>query len=61
MGSTGITEEPGAISQSQKVHNFTGAAAVNASSDYEQKTEMIYGQENVTKWALQRLDTAKKR
>ena len=29
-------------------------------SHYEEKTEVIYGEENVTKWALRRLDTAKK-
>ncbi|MDP9016514.1 MAG: hypothetical protein M3M87_07150 [Thermoproteota archaeon] len=30
------------------------------SSRYEEKTQVIYGKENVEKWALQMLDTAKK-
>ena len=28
-----------------------------ASSQYEEKTEVIYGEENVRNWALQRLST----
>jgi two-component system, OmpR family, sensor histidine kinase VicK len=36
------------------------AAAASPASDYEEKTEVIYGEENVTNWALQLLSTVTK-
>ena len=36
------------------------AKAASSSSHYEEKTEVIYGEENVKNWALQRLDAVKK-
>jgi two-component system sensor histidine kinase VicK len=36
------------------------AAAAAAASDYEEKTQVIYGEENVTNWALQLLSTVTK-
>src|SRR5215213_7084301 len=39
-------------------YDAEGAAA--AASDYEEKTDVIYGEENVTNWAVQLLSTATK-
>ena len=41
-------------------YDTEGAAAAASASDYEEKTDVIYGEQNVTNWAVQLLSTATK-
>src|SRR6266511_2949091 len=50
-------EESAALLPSE---NYDAKAAAAAASDYEEKTQVIYGEENVTNWALQLLSTVTK-
>jgi hypothetical protein len=40
--------------------NYDAEVVVAAASDYEEKTDVIYGEENVTNWALKLLCTVTK-
>ena len=47
------------ITSSSSLQDDQNVEAID-SSLYEEKTEVIYGEENVTNWALQRLSSVKK-
>ena len=48
------------VTSSSSLPDNHNVEAVDSSSLYEEKTEVIYGEENVTNWALQRLSNVNK-
>ena len=59
MSSSDTGGESGALLPPENYDAEAEAAAASA-SDYEEKTDVIYGEENVTNWALQLLSTVTK-
>ena len=45
---------------STPLENYDTKEIIAAASQYEEKTEVIYGEENVRNWALQRISTVNK-
>src|SRR5215213_3111377 len=60
MSSSDTDRESGALLPPENYDAEEAAAAAAAAPHYEEKTDVIYGKENVTNWALRLLSTVTK-
>ncbi len=60
MSSSDTGGDSAGLSPSEKNYDAKAAAAAVPASDYEEKTEVIYGDENVINWVLRTLPTVTK-
>jgi hypothetical protein len=60
MSSSDTGGDSAGLSPSEKKYDTKAAAAAVSASDFEEKTEVIYGEENVIKWVLRKLPTLTK-